>query len=94
MKAVIRDGKWYFTTQYVERNIYNDSAGNFIRGLEYNLFKVVYKKMNMTFELVNSPEVFEERSVSVKKLIGAMFEKEAYIALGGLGKKLFVFITY
>ena len=50
-----------------------------IRGLEYDLLKVVYEQMNMTFEHVSSPERFEMEVVSVNELVGALFTKEAYI---------------
>jgi len=86
MKAVVMNGDWYITTIYYEPNVYNLSAGKYIRGLEWDLFKVVYEKMNMKFVHVPSPESFEKEEFSLEKLIVSMSTKEAYIALGGLGK--------
>jgi hypothetical protein len=59
MKEAVRDGNWSITTKYVH---YKDSNGNvvsYIKGLEYDLLKVVLKQMNMTFEHVPTPEDFE-----------------------------------
>jgi hypothetical protein len=72
MKAVVIDIHWYFTTRYI---YYNDSNGNVVRyveGLESYLLRFVLEHMNMTFDHVPTPEY----------LFGAMFSKEAYIALG------------
>jgi len=82
MKAVVRDAHGDFTTKYVH---YNDSNGNFrtnIKGLEYDLLKILYEQLNMTFVHVPTPEGFEFQKGSVNNLIFAMFAKEAYIALG------------
>jgi len=81
MKAVVRNGNWYLTTYYDENNVYNVSAGKYIRGLEWDLFKVIYEQMNMTFERVFSTEGFE----TLHDYIGAMFTKRAYVVLGSLG---------
>jgi len=85
MKAVVRDTHWYLTTKYV---YYNDSNGKVLKhvaGLEYDLLRVVLQQMNMSFVHVPTPEGFEMEEGLVDNLIGAMFEKEAYIALGNVG---------
>jgi hypothetical protein len=59
MKALVRDGHWDFTTKYIK---YKDPDGNVLTyagGLEYDLLKIVYVHMNMSFEHVPSPEGFE-----------------------------------
>ena len=84
LKAFVRNGDWYFTAIYDEPNVYNLSAGNYIRGLEWDLFKVVYEKMNMKFVHVPSPEGFETEEDLLKELTRFMGRKEAYIALGGI----------
>jgi hypothetical protein len=83
MKAVVKDNHWYFTTKYV---YYNDSKGNvriYVAGLECDLLRVVLEHMNMTFVHVPTTE----------SLSGAMFSKEAYIALGNMGTRYLV-ISY
>ena len=86
LKAVVRNGHWYFTTNYV---YYNDSNGNvkkYIEGLEYDLLKVVWEQMNMTFEHVPTPENFERQRVSqTNNLVKGMIRKGIYIALGDVG---------
>jgi hypothetical protein len=52
----------------------------YIKGLEYDLLKVVYEEMDMTFVHLPMSEGFELLKVSVNNLIFAMFAKEAYIA--------------
>jgi hypothetical protein len=84
MKAVVRECHWGFNTKYVH---YNDSNGNVrthIKGMGYDLLKVIYKQMNKTF-FVLTPEGFEFGNVSANNLLIALFAKEAYIALGALG---------
>jgi hypothetical protein len=80
MKAVVRNCDWYITTMFVNNKDLDANDGIYIRGLEMDLLRVVYKQMNMRFEHVPSPEDFEMKE---KKLIVAIFTKEADIALGG-----------
>jgi hypothetical protein len=86
MKAVVRNGRWDLTTNYVQ---YRDSNGNvvsYIRGLEFDLLKIVWQQMNMTFEHVPTPEGFEKEEGSLlTNLIEGMLGKKIYIALGDLG---------
>jgi hypothetical protein len=87
LKAVVRDGQWFLTTKYVDNvTISNGRVTNgLIKGMEYDLLKVVVKKMNMTIFLVPTPKGFEfERSKDIGNLVAGMFEKEIYIALGGV----------
>ena len=81
MKAVVIDGRWYFTTNCIRKKVSNGSVQIFIAGLEWDLFKVVCEEMDMTLEHVSSPERFE-----MVKLIGSLIKKETYIALGGFPK--------
>ena len=90
MKAVVKNGHTYFTTNYVS---YIDSRGtnrSFIEGLEYDLLKFVLRKLNMTLILVPVPKGFELQNTETNNLINAMFLKEAYIALGTFGTNFFV----
>jgi hypothetical protein len=69
MEGVVRDAHWCFTTKYIH---YNDSNGNiwsYIIGLEFELLKVVYEQMSMTFVHVATPERFEFEEGSVINLI-------------------------
>jgi hypothetical protein len=84
MKAVVRDGGWDFTTNYY----YTDSNPRVLEklfGLEVYLLMTVLKQINMTFEYVPTPEGFQIERGLTNNLIKAMFEKEAYIALGAVG---------
>jgi hypothetical protein len=88
VKAVVRDGHWYFTTKYVHYKGSNGNDERYILGLEMDLLLVVLEQMNMTFEYVPSPEGFERLD-----LFGAMFTKKTDIALGGLGSH-FLSVSY
>jgi hypothetical protein len=83
MKAFVRDGHWYLTTYYDQQNVYDVSAGKYIRGFEWDLLKFIFEQMNMKFVLLPTPEEFENTEESINKLIVAMFRKDADIALGG-----------
>jgi len=74
MKALVRDGYWGLTTEYVHYNYSNISDGMYIRGLEYDLLKVVYEQMNMSFVHVPRPEGFELEVGSVNNLIPDLVE--------------------
>jgi hypothetical protein len=86
LKAVVRDGHWYFTTKYIN---YKDSNGNdlkYIDGLEMDLLRVVLQQMNMTFVHVPTPNGFEMDDGSlISNLVMSMIGKEVYIALGNVG---------
>jgi len=85
MKAVVRNANRDFTTKYVH---YNDSNGNVrthVKSLEYDLLKIVYEQMNMTFVHVPTSEGFEFQESLANNLVFAMLAKEAIIALGAVG---------
>jgi hypothetical protein len=83
MKAFVIDSHSHFTTYYDEPNVYNSSAGKYIRGLEWDLFKFVCEQMNMKFARV---EGFEKEVDWVNVLIGAMITKKADIAFESLAR--------
>jgi hypothetical protein len=60
MKAVVRDGHSGFTTQYVNVSLSNGRVvKGYIKGLEYDLLKVVLQQMNMTLFHVPTSKGFE-----------------------------------
>ena len=86
MKAVVRNGHWYFTSNYVYYNSSNRNVLRYIEGLEYDLLRVVLQQMNMTFVHVPTPKSFEIWDVpQTKNLVSGLFGKEIYIALGNVG---------
>jgi len=93
LKAVVRNGNWYLTTNYVYYNDLNLNVRKYIEGLEWDLFKVVYEQMNMEFVHVHTPEGFGKKEAWVNELIGDMITKRADIALGSLGTN-FLNISY
>jgi hypothetical protein len=86
MKALIRNTKVGFTTISLEHTYSNDTHVRSIAGLEYDLFKLVYEQMNMSYVQVSSPGFGMENGVPVNKIIGAMFKNEVDRILGGLGR--------
>jgi hypothetical protein len=80
MKAVVRDGHWVFTTQYVQRINSNGNVVMYIIGLEYELLKVVLQQMNMTFVHVPTQE-----GSAMSYLVSGMIGKKIDIALGNMG---------
>jgi hypothetical protein len=88
MKAVVRDSYWICTTKYVRYTDGNGNDGIRVKGLEYDLLKIILQQMNMTFTLVPTPEGFEIEKNDVYNLRNIMFGKEAYIALGNVGKEI------
>jgi hypothetical protein len=86
MKAVVRDSHWKFTTVYVSHTFSNGTVVRHIRGLEYDLLRVVLQQMNMTFVHVPTPDGFEMEDGSlISNLLTGMIGKEIYIALGDVG---------
>jgi hypothetical protein len=87
MKAVIRDGRWNFTTKYVKVPILNGTLTESIKGLEYDLLnQIVVEQMNMSLFYVPTPKEFEMEEGSVLgDVVNSMFEKEIDIALGAVG---------
>jgi hypothetical protein len=83
MKAVVSNNDWWFTTKYVHYNEYNGNVEIFLEGLEGNLLNIVLKQMNMTFVYVPMPN---DSGIVIDFLSNLMFDKEAYIALGGMVK--------
>jgi hypothetical protein len=82
MKAVVRNAHWDFTIRYDSK--YNDERK--LKGLEFDLLKIVYKQINMTFVHVPTPEGFELKgSDDVQNLVSSMIAKGVYIALGSVG---------
>ena len=91
MKAVVYDGHWDFTTQYVNHTYSNGSVSRIVVGMKIPLLRAVLQKMNMTFFHVPIPAGFEIRDgASINYLIGVMLAKEAYIALGDLGSNIYL----
>jgi len=85
MKAVVRDGAWDLTTNYINET---DSNGNVVMkivGMEMNLLSLVLQQMNMNFFHVPTPEFINNVNTSWSDdLFWAMTAKEADIALGDL----------
>jgi len=81
MKALVRNANWDFTINYDSK--YNDERK--IKGLEFDLLKIVYEHMNMTFVHVPTPEDFEHFGrLNLEILVLGMLRKEIYIALGSI----------
>jgi hypothetical protein len=93
MKAVVRNGNWYFNANYVYYKGSNRSVLRYIEGLEYDLLKVVLEHMNMTFVHVPTPEGFEVGGSSVNNLVKGMLRKEIYIALGAVGTNYLIHLA-
>jgi len=91
MKAVVRDGYAYITTNYTSENVSSESD---IKGLEMDLLRIILKQMNMTFLYVPTPEGFEIEEGSVNNLFSAMIAKEAYIALGLVERNLLYYTSF
>jgi len=87
MKAAVRDGYGFLETYYIKDKVSSESD---IKGLEMDLLRIILKQMNMTFVHVPTPEGFEIENGSVNNLVNAMIAKEAYIALGGVKKKIYI----
>jgi hypothetical protein len=86
MKAVVRDGRWDFTTQYtVVEDFKKKKTVYGIKGLERDLLMFVLEQMNMTFVYVPTPEGFDFGEKLVYKIFKDLYEKRIYIALGALG---------
>ena len=85
MKAVVSDGKWNLTTNYIN---HTDSNGNVVMkvvGMEMDLLWVILQQMNMTFFHVPTPGVLVDVKGRLSDdLFWVMNRKEADIALGGL----------
>ena len=88
MKTLVRNAKWYFTTNYAQNEVSNGSLWEYIEGLEYDLLKVILQQMNMELVPVPTPEVFEMDEETVHKLMFDMFDKKIHIALGGIGTEI------
>jgi hypothetical protein len=93
MKAVVRDGGWYFTTEYVSYKDSNGKVWTNVEGVEMELLRIILKQMNMKFFHVPTPQGFEKESTGVGKLDSVMFGKKAYIALGDVGSN-FLFLSF
>jgi hypothetical protein len=86
MKAVVRDGHWKFTAEYVNHTDSNGSVVRYIEGLEMDLLRVVLQQMNMTFLHVPTPKGFEMDNESrISDFFIGTLIKEIYIALGVVG---------
>jgi hypothetical protein len=86
MKALVRDGNWYFSTYYVNYVNSNENVVTEVTGMEMDLLKVVLQQMNMTFVDALIPVDFEIFNGLTDNLINAMLLKEVYIVLGALEK--------
>ena len=82
MKSFVKNGKYNFTTNYVQHNSSNGRFWEHIEALEYDLLKV-FAKMNM--ELVHdlTPDV-EINVETMVKLTRDMFAKQIHVALSAL----------
>ena len=87
MKAVVRNGYANFTTIYVTHTYSNGTVVSHIEGLEMDLLRVVLQQMNMTFVHVPTPKDFEIVHNLVKNLTMTMISKNAFIALGDVGRR-------
>jgi hypothetical protein len=78
IKAIVRNGNWSFTTQYMYYKDSNGSNRRFLVGAEMVLLKAVYEQMNMTFIHVNSAEGFdyEVRENTTRNVICALIKKK------------------
>jgi len=91
MKAVVLNDHSYFTTNYVHYKDSNGNIHNYVAGLEYDLLRVIWEQMNMTFVHVPTPEGFENMGRSVlKNLVLGMYGKEIDIALGNIGTQFLI----
>ena len=87
MKAIVINRKWYLTTNYIEHNFSNGTHVTYINGLEYDLFRLVCKHLNMSIVLVPPPEIYGiDNLILVQKVGVAMVKKKADIFFGGLGR--------
>ena len=91
MRAVVRDGRVYVGTYYVNDT---DSNGIIIKGLEMDLLRIILQQMNMTFVHVPTPQGFEIEEGSVNNLVNAMIAKEAYIALGSVTSSFLLYTSF
>jgi hypothetical protein len=63
MKAIVRNGQRYFTTNYAS---YKDTNGKVwwnIESLEMELLRIIWRQLNMTFFFVPTPRGFERGKV-------------------------------
>jgi len=90
MKAVVRDSGWSITTKYYKYTDFNGSVFTKVSGMEMDLLKMVLKQLNMTFIHVPTPEgfEFEKGSTDNLRVIRAMIDKNAFIALGKLETRI------
>jgi hypothetical protein len=82
MKAFVEEADIIFSTKY---DTYKDSNGNVVMdvvGQELTLLMFVLQKMNMTFVLANTQDLFGKNSYFFADLAMAMISKKIYIALG------------
>ena len=82
LKAIVRDGKWNFSTNYVKHKFSNGSVVWYIEGVEYELLRVVLHRMNTTLVHVPKPET----KGFLYNLYSAPFEKDPFIGLGAIVK--------
>jgi hypothetical protein len=86
LKAVVRNGYWAFTTNYVYKNNSQVNDEMYVEGSEYDLLLIVLAWLNMTFVHVPTPHGFDlGGEINLNHLVSGMLAKEIYIALGTVG---------
>ena len=92
MKAVVRNGEWVVTTNYIQHTNSNGSVVMVVVGLEVDLVWVVFLQMNMTLVQVPTPEgPLYNKGLFPDYVYRAMNAKEADLALGDLTLDMFLF---
>jgi len=56
MQGYVIEDNWDLTTNYVHNNDSNRNVGMYIKSLEYELLRVVFQEMSMTYVHVSTPE--------------------------------------
>jgi hypothetical protein len=91
MKAVVGVADGFAQTYYTKDA---DSSGNFIKGMEMDLLRIILQQMNMSFAYVPLPEGFDFETESVNNLVNMMIAKEVYIALGGFFSTFLLYTSF
>jgi hypothetical protein len=85
MKALVENGDWNLTTNYINETDSNGNVFMKVVGLEMDLLRVVLQQMNMTFVHVPTPEEISYENGNLSDdLFWTMIAKEADIALGDM----------
>jgi hypothetical protein len=84
LKTIVNDAQSDITMKYVNHTYTNGSYEFYVKGLEYELLRVVLHQMNMTYVQVPTKDEFAFLDSTIRSL----FEKEPFIALGGFVKSI------